>query len=98
MPNSNTMRVRNPRTGQYDYAITPPTSTELEAVCDSLRKNQIGWSRLAINELITIMQAWKVAVEIHKSELIEALCHDTGRRWETLLEADIVASSINPYF
>jgi acyl-CoA reductase-like NAD-dependent aldehyde dehydrogenase len=95
MPNPTTIQVCNPRTGQYDYAITPPTTTELNDICSNLRKNQVSWSQSAVSERIAVMQAWKMAVESHKPALIEALCHDTGRRWETVLEADIVASSID---
>ncbi len=95
MQNSTTIQVRNPRTGQHDYTITAPTDEELGEICTTLRQNQIGWAQSSIYERIEVMQTWKVAVESHKPALIEALCHDTGRRWETLLEADIVASSID---
>ncbi|MBX9783677.1 MAG: aldehyde dehydrogenase family protein [Chitinophagaceae bacterium] len=41
------------------------------------------------------MQQWKQSVELHKQQLIDALCTDTGRKWETVPEADLVASSVD---
>jgi len=34
--------VRNPYTGEVDYAITPPTAAKLAATCASLRAGQAG--------------------------------------------------------
>lgn len=90
-----TLSVRNPRTGAYDYEIQIPSADDLDYRCAQLRKAQINWAQNGIEARITVMQAWKMEVEKHKNELIEALCQDTGRRWETLLEADIVAASID---
>jgi succinate-semialdehyde dehydrogenase / glutarate-semialdehyde dehydrogenase len=90
-----TLSVRNPRTGAYDYEIQIPSADDLDYRCAQLRKAQTNWAQNGIEARITVMQAWKTEVEKHKNELIEALCQDTGRRWETLLEADIVAASID---
>ena len=90
-----TMPVRNPRTGVYDYEIQIPTPNDLDYLCAQLRKAQTHWAQMPVEGRIEVMQAWKAAVETHKTELIEALCHDTGRRAESLLEADLVATSID---
>jgi len=90
-----TLPVRNPRTGVYDYEIEIPTPDDLDYLCAQLRKAQINWAQTPVEGRIEAMQTWKAVVETHKAELIEALCHDTGRRWESLLEADIVATSID---
>ena len=90
-----TLLVRNPRTGQYDYEIQIPSPEDLDYVCQQLRKSQVGWAQAPIEQRIEAMQVWKTAVAQHKTELIEALCQDTGRRWETLLEVDLIASSID---
>ena len=87
--------VRNPRTGQHDYEITEPSAPELDSLCARLRTGQSAWVTYTIEERVAVMQRWKIAVEAHKAELIEALSADTGRHWETLLEADLVASSID---
>ena len=91
----NTISVRNPRTGQTDYTFFVPSATALNHTCTQLRVGQVGWAKCSIDDRIAVMQHWKTEVENHKTELVEALCADTGRQWETLLEADIVASSID---
>ena len=89
------MQIRNPRSGQLDYTIFPPKKTALKKQTLAMREAQTAWAEMPISERVAVMQLWKKAVENHKSELVEALCLDTGRKWETLLEADLVASSID---
>ncbi len=90
-----TLAIRNPRTGVYDYEIKIPTTNDLDFVCGQLRKHQVAWAENSIEHRMEVMQRWKVAVAHHKPALIEALYQDTGRQWETLLEVDIVAASID---
>ncbi len=89
------MKVKNPRTGQYYYEIYPPSAQELKSKTDAMRHAQIAWQNGGIEFRIKALQAWKEVVIEHKEELIDALCMDTGRKWETLLEVDLVASSID---
>lgn len=89
------MQIRNPRTGEYDYEIFPLTNQELKAKTDAMRNAQLAWKENGIEFRINALQAWKEVVEEHKDELIEAICTDTGRKWETVLEVDLVASSID---
>ena len=89
------MQVKNPRTGEYDYEIFPLTNQALKEKTNAMRNAQIAWKDNGIEFRINALQAWKEVVEEHKDELIEALCIDTGRKWETVLEADLVASSID---
>lgn len=89
------MQIRNPRTGQYDYQINILSSEEVKEQCAILRAHQQQWMDAGINARIEAMQQWKQSVELHKQQLIDALCTDTGRKWETVLEADLVASSID---
>jgi succinate-semialdehyde dehydrogenase / glutarate-semialdehyde dehydrogenase len=89
------MQIRNPRTGAYDYEITPLSENELVEIVAKMRTAQQNWEENGIDFRIEILQKWKEAVNLRKEDLIEALILDTGRSWETLLEADIVASSID---
>jgi succinate-semialdehyde dehydrogenase / glutarate-semialdehyde dehydrogenase len=41
---SRTIPVRNPYTGEFDYAITPPTPQELARTCANLRAAQVKWA------------------------------------------------------
>ncbi len=88
------MKIKNPRTGQYYYEIFPPTFEELKDKTNFMRESQEVWKELGIEHRIKALQAWKEVVNEHKEELIDALCMDTGRKWETILEVDLVASSI----
>lgn len=89
------MKIKNPRTGQYYYEIFPPNFEELKDKTNFMRKSQVAWKELGIEFRIKALQDWKVVVEEYKEELIDALCMDTGRKWETVLEVDLVASSID---
>jgi succinate-semialdehyde dehydrogenase / glutarate-semialdehyde dehydrogenase len=89
------MQIRNPRTGEYDYEIFPLTNQELKEKTDAMRNAQLAWKENGIEFRINALQAWKEVLEEHKDELIEALCTDTGRKWETVLEVDLIASSID---
>ena len=89
------MKIKNPRTGQYYYEIFPPTFEELQTKTEVMRNAQVAWNESGIEFRIKALQAWKAVVEEHKEELIDALCMDTGRKWETILEVDLVASSID---
>ena len=89
------MQVKNPRTGQYDYEINPLTPRELKEKTNAMREAQVAWKENGIEFRINALQAWKEVVAEHKDELIEAIATDTGRMWETVLEVDLIASSID---
>ena len=89
------MQVKNPRTGQYDYEINPLTPRELKEKTNAMREAQVAWKENGIEFRINALQVWKEVVAEHKDELIEAIATDTGRMWETVLEVDLIASSID---
>ncbi len=92
---SERLGVRNPRTGQIDYWITPPTASELADLCARLRQGQPGWWRLGLAQRIQVMQRWKEIVLEHRDELIAALSTDTGRLRESVIEVDSVPLMID---
>jgi succinate-semialdehyde dehydrogenase/glutarate-semialdehyde dehydrogenase len=87
--------VRNPRTGENDYEITPPSVSELASLCTNLRAAQSAWQSSGVEHRISVLQRWKEAAERHKPALQDALIADTGRKWESVLEADLLFSSID---
>ena len=87
--------VRNPRTGEFDYKIQPPSAEELGAVCDRLRQQQQSWQAKGVAHRIESLQRWKQALLNRKSVLIEALTADTGRLSESVLEVDSLLSGID---
>ncbi|MBX9732538.1 MAG: aldehyde dehydrogenase family protein [Chitinophagaceae bacterium] len=89
------MKIRNPRTGIYDYEIPDLSDEVVEHRCAALRMHQTEWKKSGVENRIGVLQEWKAAVMEKRGDLIEALSIDTGRAWETVLEADIVAASID---
>jgi len=87
--------VRNPRQGNVDYWISPPTSTQLAEQCNQLRDAQVPWRNGGLAPRIEALQQWKQAVLSHKDELLKALVSDTGRLSVSLLEIDSFISSID---
>ena len=89
-----TIQVRNPRTGQHDYQITPPTPAELDAVAARLRAAQAGWAALTIEERMARLSVWADAIEADLDAVAAALEIDTGRRRVARLEVQGAIASI----
>jgi succinate-semialdehyde dehydrogenase / glutarate-semialdehyde dehydrogenase len=89
------MKIRNPRTGNYDYGIDIHTPEQVKQLCDAMRKQQQAWFEGGVDKRIAAVQQWKQSIEKNKLLLIDALCADTGRYRETVLEVDLVAASID---
>ncbi|WNZ45409.1 aldehyde dehydrogenase family protein [Leptolyngbya boryana CZ1] len=83
--------VRNPRTGEIDYWITPP---KLSEECDRLRIAQPAWAE-SLEQRIRALQQWKQAIQNHREALLTALVADTGRFGVSVLEIDSVLSSLD---
>jgi succinate-semialdehyde dehydrogenase / glutarate-semialdehyde dehydrogenase len=87
--------VRNPRTGENDYSFEIITNNELSERCNRLKINQLRWHTEGVAFRVQAMQNWKIVLEKHKEPIIEALTIDTGRRSESVLEMQILFSSID---
>lgn len=70
--------VRNPRTGQVDCQITPPTADELRDICSRLRQGQKKWGAAPLEHRISVMRQWASRLKVHSAELAEADSIDTG--------------------
>jgi succinate-semialdehyde dehydrogenase/glutarate-semialdehyde dehydrogenase len=86
VPGTNKIDVRNPRTGEIDYAITPPTRDELSDECKRLRDAQVEWSNAPLSHRIEVMRKWADAVEKHRDAISQAESIDTGR-WKIASES-----------
>jgi acyl-CoA reductase-like NAD-dependent aldehyde dehydrogenase len=84
--------VRNPRTGEVDYWITPLNVSEQ---CGRLRAAQPAWRAARLEHRISVLQQWKQAIQNHREALIQALVADTGRFGVSVLEVDSVLSSLD---
>ncbi len=75
----NTIPVRNPRTGEIDYHVTPPTRDEVVAECRALRDAQKDWAAAPLADRMGVMLKWADAVEARRDQIVKAEAADTGR-------------------
>jgi acyl-CoA reductase-like NAD-dependent aldehyde dehydrogenase len=87
--------VRNPRTGQVDYWITPPTIDNLATRCNQLRTAQTDWQQRGLEARIEALQQWQQAIQTQRDALIQALVADTGRLDVSVLEVDSLLGSLD---
>ncbi len=87
--------VRNPRNGKIDYEINPLNEVEIAEKSQNLRQNQIQWEFLGIEGRIAALQKWKAGLIKYQTALTQALAHDTGRWHESVLEVQLISSSID---
>lgn len=75
----NTIPVRNPRTGEIDYHVTPPTRDEIVAECQALRDAQRDWAAAPLADRMGVMLKWAEAVDARRDQIVKAEAEDTGR-------------------
>jgi acyl-CoA reductase-like NAD-dependent aldehyde dehydrogenase len=80
------MKVRNPRTGQLDYAILPLDGAGLDAACARLRSAQPEWAARTPEERGALLLKLANAIAAHAAPIADALTLDTGRRAISVLE------------
>mgnify|MGYP002777023437 CR=1 FL=1 len=80
------MKVRNPSTGQFDYAIKPLDGAALDTVCDRLRSAQPAWAARTPEERGALLLKLANAIAAHAGVIADALTLDTGRRAISLME------------
>lgn len=92
---TSTLTVRNPRTGEADYELRPTPPDAIAALAHELRAAQVGWSRLDLAARIAALQAFKEALENHRTAIVSALSVDTGRSAIARQELDGLKRSID---
>lgn len=80
--------VRNPHTGNIDYAFVEPTKGELASKISRLRENQVDWSSLPVRARGEILRQFADGLSRHKDQLTQALCVDTGRWSLSVMEVE----------
>jgi succinate-semialdehyde dehydrogenase/glutarate-semialdehyde dehydrogenase len=86
--------VYNPRTGQADYEIKPPSSEELAGICKQLRLSQAGWGAAPLQDRISVMRRWAERIAAHRNDLAERDSIDTGYCTISKMSPDIVIGNI----
>jgi acyl-CoA reductase-like NAD-dependent aldehyde dehydrogenase len=74
-----TIQVRNPRNGQFDYEFVPPEPDAMQRRAGELRETQMDWSTRPVEYRIAVLQRWKDQLLAHRGAVVEALVTDTGR-------------------
>jgi acyl-CoA reductase-like NAD-dependent aldehyde dehydrogenase len=74
-----TIRVRNPRNGGFDYEFEVPEHEALARRAAALREGQRAWGTCQVEQRIEVMQQWKAALLSHRDAIVGALTIDTGR-------------------
>jgi acyl-CoA reductase-like NAD-dependent aldehyde dehydrogenase len=74
-----TLQVRNPRDGQFDYAFEPATPEAISGRASELRAAQRQWAEAPVAARIAVLQRWKDALLARRREIVDALTTDTGR-------------------
>lgn len=70
--------VRDPLTGQVEFAIPAADTEAVGAQARALRARQPAWEALGLEARIAVMKRWGEAVERHAEAIIEADSRDTG--------------------
>lgn len=87
--------VRNPRTGECDYAIDPLDGASVSKLARSLREGQRAWSAASPEQRAKHLRRLADAVSAHREPLIVALTADTGRGALSIVEVDAVIQTLH---
>lgn len=75
-----TLKIRNPRSGEYDYEIDIATEDEIRPIAEELHNAQPDWRDLGVAGRIEVMQQWKKELAAADEAIVTALSVDTGRK------------------
>ncbi|MEO0410648.1 MAG: aldehyde dehydrogenase family protein [Pseudomonadota bacterium] len=82
------IKIKNPRTGDHDYEIMPPSEKELKAVAGRLREAQPAWHAMGPEKRGAVLLKFADAIARHREELVACLANDTGRHFISAIEVD----------
>jgi len=88
------IQVRNPRSGLIDYSITPAGRADIAAACHDLRDRQKAWHQQGLDHRIATLRAFGAAVKHQRTQMVESLINDTGRRGISIMEVDTITPAI----
>lgn len=74
-----TIPVRNPRTGENDYAIEAAPAAEITAIAAGLRAAQPAWLAMGAEARGAALLKWADAIQARAGDLVARLSVDTGR-------------------
>ncbi len=74
------MKIRNPRTGQYDYELIEDTKQNIDQKAHEIRSAQADWRKLGISKRVEVLQNWLKSIKEFQDEISEQLSSDTARK------------------
>jgi len=83
-----TLSIRNPRTGECDYRITPLDAAQIAATAAALRNQQLAWAAFSAAERGQMLRRLGAAIMQHCGAIAAALTVDTGRQAISVIEVD----------
>lgn len=86
--------VRNPRTGQVDFALPVATAAQVAAKAARLRAGQVAWGARPLAERIAVMQHFLGEVAKRKDAIAQADADDTGGCHTSYLQGFITMGNI----
>lgn len=75
-----TLKVRNPRDGKFDYEICIESGEDIAPIARELSDAQPTWRDMGVQDRVAIMQRWKNELLAAGDEIVAALSADTGRK------------------
>lgn len=86
--------VRDPRTGELDRLLDPPTRDGLTELAGQLRAGQSTWEQLGDTGRAEALHLWADELHAAAEELTGALVEDTGRLFESRMETTQVEAMV----
>jgi len=90
-----TLEVRNPRSGAFDYRICVASDATIAPIAQELRDNQSGWKDLGVDGRVDVLRRWQTALADHGPQIVAALSADTGRKTIAASELGGLIASID---
>ncbi|GAA0708488.1 aldehyde dehydrogenase family protein [Dactylosporangium roseum] len=84
--------VRDPRTGRVERLLAPPSPERLRELVAGLRAAQPAWLALGTDGRAAALHAWADELAAAAEPLTAALLADTGRQYESAMEAGQVVA------
>ncbi len=88
------MKVRNPRTGKYDYVLHVDTIENINQKAENARAHQLDWQKSGVEFRTQQLMQFAEQLESRKEAIFEQLSIDTGRRKISRIEIEAVIGLI----
>ncbi len=74
------MKVRNPRTGAYDYELQEDSAEGIAKLTQNLREAQTEWNAKGVDHRVVVVRQWISSFQDFQEEITEQLSIDTARK------------------